>query len=85
MPYNPYGIEIDNNGQEHPHIKEECVLGYALISFRWHEFLIAGEEVAGVDAVGDIDKVGGGAVGEDGVGEAFELGEVVDHAGAEEC
>lgn len=46
--------------------------------------LVAGEEVAGVDFVGDIGEVGGGAVGEDGVGEAFELGEVVDHAASEE-
>lgn len=47
--------------------------------------LVAGEEVASVDFVGDIGEVSGGAVGEDGVGEAFELGEVIDNAAAEEC
>jgi len=46
---------------------------------------VAGEDVAGVDARGDVGEVCGGAVGEDGAGEALELGEVVDHAAAEEC
>ncbi len=46
--------------------------------------LILVEDVAGVYAGGDVGEVGGGAVGEDGLGEAFELGEVVDDAGAEE-
>lgn len=47
--------------------------------------LVFVEDVAGVDAGGDVGKVGRGAVGEDSVGTALELGEVVDHAAAEEC
>lgn len=46
---------------------------------------VAGEDVAGVDAGGDIGEVGGSAVGEDGVGEALEFVKVVDYARAEEC
>lgn len=34
--------------------------------------------------MGDVGEVDGGAVGKDGMGEAFELGEVVDHTAAEE-
>ena len=45
---------------------------------------VAGEEVAGVDTGGDVGEVGGGAVGQDGAALALELGQVVDHAGAEE-
>lgn len=41
---------------------------------------VAGEEVAGVDAGGDVGEVGGGAVGQDGAAQALELGQVVDHA-----
>ena len=42
------------------------------------------EDIAGVHARGDVGQIGAGAVGEDGVGEALELGQVVDHAAAEE-
>ncbi len=45
---------------------------------------VAGEEVAGVDAGGDVGEVGGGAVGQDGAAQALELGQLVDHSGAEE-
>ena len=45
---------------------------------------VAGEEVAGVDAGSDVGEVGGGAVGQDGAAQALELGQVVDHTGAEE-
>ena len=42
------------------------------------------EDVAGVHARGDVGQIGAGAVGQDGVGKALELGQVVDHAAAEE-
>lgn len=47
-------------------------------------FSVAGEEVAGVDAICNVGEVGGGAVGEDSAAETFEFGEVVDYARAEE-
>lgn len=46
--------------------------------------LVAAEEVAGVDFVGDVGQGGVEAVGDDGVGAGLELGEVADHLAAEE-
>lgn len=42
-------------------------------------FSVSTEQVARIHLLGDVLEVGGGAVGEDGAGEALELGEVVDH------
>ena len=42
------------------------------------------EEVAGVDLVPDVIEAGGVAVGDDGLGEALELLQVVDDPAAEE-
>lgn len=47
--------------------------------------LIAGEEVAGIDFLGDIGEDSIVAVGEDGTAETFELREVVDQFASEEC
>ena len=46
--------------------------------------LVALEDVAGIDFVLDIVEDGIVAVGDDGLGEGFELGEVVDDEAAEE-
>lgn len=46
---------------------------------------VSGENVAGVDFGGDVGEFRSGAVGEDGLREAFEFVEVVDHTRAEEC
>lgn len=46
--------------------------------------LVAAEEVAGVDFVGDVGEGGVEAVGDDGVRAGLELGEVADHLAAEE-
>lgn len=43
------------------------------------------EQISCIDFRLDIGEVGGGAVGEDGLGETLELGEIVDHAAPEEC
>lgn len=47
--------------------------------------LVTGEDVAGVDAGGDVGEIFAYAVGEDSVAEAFEFGEIVDDARSEEC
>lgn len=50
-----------------------------------HSGLVALEDVAGVDLGGDIVEDGVVAVGDDGLREGLELGEVIDNEAAKEC
>ena len=56
-----------------------------LFDYVWKLKSVSFEDIAGVDFVGDILEACVIAVGEDGVGEAFELGEVIYHSASEEC
>lgn len=60
------------------------LFGSLKVIIQMSEGLVAGEDVAGVDFAGNVGEACVIAVGEDGLGEALELGEVVDHTAAEE-
>lgn len=67
------------------HGKEPCEPFYVMqAGSSCYRPLVAGKEIAGIDFGSDVLEFGACAVGEDGLGEAFEFGKVVDHAAAEE-